>query len=96
MLREDTREIKNDSDNACLSPEKEVPWILDGKCMEHPTQNSSFVSSSRSSTNNQRTCSFCGESGVYLRELRDQLSVNEEMCKGMVVYGAALGSKVDA
>lgn len=39
----------------CASPEKNVPWILDGTCMEDPHY--SFISST---PGYKHTCGFCG------------------------------------
>ena len=80
---------KSKSD-ACLSPEKNVSWILNGECLQDP-----HISSS-DSMGHHRTCGFCGEGAAYLRQLRDEISAKfEDRCNDMVVYGVAFGLKVE-
>lgn len=75
----------------CASPEKNVPWILDGTCMEDPHY--SFISST---PGYKHTCGFCGNDAEYLRELqRDIANKFASTCKELVVYGAALGHKYE-
>ena len=73
----------------CLSPEKKVPWILNGDCLDHPPV--SF------SSNQGRTCGLCREGAAYIRELRDEISSQfVQKCKDkIIVYGAALGWKYE-
>lgn len=73
----------------CTSPEKNVPWNLDGRCLESQHYNGSCSFS----LSPNRTCGFCGESNKYLRDLRDHLFIYKEKCEGLVIYGAALGDK---
>ena len=84
------RKVNSDSHRMCLSPEIDVPWILDGTCEKHPHL------STFSSTGFNHTCGLCGDHAAYLRELRDDIASRfKDRCKDMVVYGAALGVKYD-
>lgn len=79
-----------DDRSVCLSPEKDVPWILDGSCEKHK------YLTNFSSIGPIRSCGFCGDNAAYLRELRDEISAKyKEKCKDLVVYGAALGRKYE-
>ncbi|GFH48583.1 hypothetical protein CTEN210_05059 [Chaetoceros tenuissimus] len=74
----------------CHSPEKNVPWILDGTCMKDPHR------SIFSSASYKRTCGLCGDNAEYLRELQEDIAKKfASKCKELVVYGAALGSKYE-
>ena len=74
----------------CHSPEKNVPWILNGTCMEDP-HHSIFSSASY-----KRSCGLCGDDAEYLRELQEDIANKfANKCKELVVYGAALGSKYE-
>ncbi|GFH53903.1 hypothetical protein CTEN210_10379 [Chaetoceros tenuissimus] len=74
----------------CHSPEKNVPWILDGTCMKDPHR------SIFSSASYKRTCGLCGNGAEYLRELQEDIAKKfASKCKELVVYGAALGSKYE-
>ena len=76
--------------NACSSPERDTPWILNGTCEERPHL------STFSSPHATRSCGFCGDDTAYLRELRDGISAKyENRCKDLVVYGAAIGEEYE-
>lgn len=87
----ETENSSSRSSSICLSPEKDVEWILDASCMDDP------YLPSFSNTGLKHTCGLCGKSSEYLRSLRDEIAAEfAEKCKGLVVYGAAFGPKYEA
>ena len=73
--------IQNTPDT-CLSPEKNVPWILDGEFLQNPHI------SSLNSMRPHLTCGFCGEGAAYLKEILHEISAKfDNRCCDMVVYG---------
>mmetsp|Transcript_16245 Transcript_16245/g.30727 ORF Transcript_16245/g.30727 Transcript_16245/m.30727 type:complete len:854 (-) Transcript_16245:1090-3651(-) len=84
-----SNEQQNESSRVCLSPEKNVPWILNGQCLQHPFE---------SSFSEGRSCGFCGDNPTisYFSKIRDQIAEKfQDKCSDLVVYGAALGQKYE-
>jgi len=79
----------NTASRTCLSPERNVSWILDGEC-----EKEQYVSK----FNSHRSCGLCGKGATYLQELQREIAAkyrNKQECKELVVYGAALGKSYE-
>lgn len=76
------------NDSICKSPEFDVPWMF-GACP--PTKSDSSIAYSHTSP---LTCGLCRQINPYTRRFQkivEKLAKKRSKCKGLVVYGVALG-----